>query len=536
MRKYLRLFSVAWTLTRFGFPLFLDQFTVRGARPQTNRPTLVVANHATHVDPETMIMVLKEYDIRFFAASTLFPGLLMNNRETWYGKLFEKFLRENPDHSLIQRLLGKNAEAIQVMSHEERLLACDSALRLALYELLNMIPVHRSEDGLGDSKHQRENLKRLKTEAANAVRKSSRLVIFPEGEVDNQWNVAELKEGTSKLAEYMVEEYRVQCKECAAAEKPLPPEPQLMVVGIVPGEFYNTYRGSITVHIAEPIPLLEWFDAYSKKSEASVALTSRVAELMADLTVQGVPDKETLFVERLSRFYRVFERDNLVRVSAVAAEVIQKTPHFPEERAELERLLQLYIEKVETLRMPYGEELLERQVRPLMLLLALPTWLGYILHLLPVRLIGDEWKKRVEPTERFRRTEILFTVAIRRLALYYGVAGAFLVVASFFGLVSFTGIPFILLGMAGLGVLAAKLYRQVNFAVRSLFSRLIKNPDFGPLREFREFESLGYEIYSYCEAIRESTTPLVEEQEEQEVTEDPQGTGVQVSLEGELLH
>jgi 1-acyl-sn-glycerol-3-phosphate acyltransferase len=208
MRKYLRLFSVAWTLTKFGFPLFLDQFTIRGARPDTNRPTLVVANHATHVDPETVIMVLKEYDVRFFAASTLFPGLLMNQRKTWYGKIFERSVTKNPDHPLIQRLLGKNSEAILAMSHDERLLACELALRLGLYESLNMIPVHRNEDGLGGSKHQRENLKRFKAESAKAVRQSSRLVIFPEGEVDNQWNVAELKEGASKLAEYMVEEYQ----------------------------------------------------------------------------------------------------------------------------------------------------------------------------------------------------------------------------------------------------------------------------------------------------------------------------------------
>jgi hypothetical protein len=287
----------------------------------------------------------------------------------------------------------------------------------------------------------------------------------------------------------------------------------LLVAGIVPGEFYNTYRGSITVCLAEPIPLGQWFDAYPKRSEAGEALTSRIAEIMTDLTVQGVPDKETLFVERLSRLYRVFERDNLVRVGAVAVQVIQKTPFFPDERAELERLLEYYVEKVDKLRMPYGEELADRPVRPLMLALALPVWLGYILHLLPVYLIGKEWSKRLEPTERFRRTEILFTVAIRQLASFYGVAGASLVVASLFGLVPFAEIPLVLLGMAGLGVLAAKLYRQVNFAVNSLFSQLIKNPGFGPLREFRDFESVGFKIYRQCEVIRELSTPETSDRE-----------------------
>jgi 1-acyl-sn-glycerol-3-phosphate acyltransferase len=454
------MFCAAATLSRLSVNLFLDDFGVSGDT-SLKGPVLLVANHATHTDPEYVVQAIPSHRLRFFATATVFRGLL----RAFVARL-PLVLLGGPDGALYHRL---HAWAERQDPHVQEW----------LFRQLHMIPVLRPEDGHTSRADMAANMKRFKEEARRAVQKQEILTIFGEGKVAQHWDMEVLRGGASIVAFETVEEYQRSLH----AGDPVP-EPTLVMMGIVPGEFDDIYRGSVTVVMGARIPLAQWVADHGNDRKA---LTALMNDAFDEIAVRGVPDAHTVMIERLARLYRGIERSNRVRVGEIARHVLELVPQNADLAAEMERKLSRYANLAETLKVPYGEELHESLFRPFLVMLSPLVYIGYLVHLVPIYLIANGWKAL--PMDRFVRNEAMLFSAIRTVLGWYGALLVGLCALGFIGIVPLVTVPLLYFASAVLGILAAKLYRRTNFALLSLLRWFRIAP-----RRFNELVSLGRDI------------------------------------------
>ena len=423
-------------------------FCLRMAQPEFFRRILVVGRPLD--DPDEHLMVVANHPYGILDA---FLVSLAYDRPFYFAATALNFQTRSGDQITKRRLRGWFLSQCKVLP----------------------IVRDRSEGHLSD------NLKTF-DRAAEHIAEGYALGTFAEGDSrGNQWKLLKLKAGSAQIALQVADILSRQGKKL-----------KIQVVGLTYTNWDEPFKSTMTVKVAEPF-VVESVDMNERLAvkAARKAITARMTELMEQLTVQ-IPDQHRDLVGKIARFYSVNNRNDYERLKVVGEKVEQLADQYADEREEIERKLDEYLALADELRIYPGEERIGRNKLPL-LLVALPVYLGYVMHWPIIWATG----KRVP-----RETTVLHALGSKRVTsgigftfLWYALVGgtAVTVAAGAWGLSGAAWALGGLLVMAGCGLLASRALRHVNLLVRSLLPSR---------RRFKRHRQLGAELYRRLEHFR----------------------------------
>jgi hypothetical protein len=319
--------------------------------------------------------------------------------------------------------------------------------------------------------------------AAHLIAKGHALGIFAEGDSrGNQWNLLKLKAGASQIALQVAEILNKQNSRL-----------NIQVAGLTYTNWDQPFKSSVTLNFAEPF-VVEPVDLENRAALrlARRAITDRLTDVMRAVTVQ-IPEEHHGLAGKVAEFYSSELVNDFERLRHVGIEVEGVMAQAPEPCAEMERQLDEYLTLANTLHVYPGEE--RSASKPINgLLLALPTYLGYVLHL-PII-----WATRLAVP---RETTALHALGSKRVSwgivftvLWY----AFLAATTYWAASRWleqTPLPWICLAvfvMACCGVLASRKLRHVNLSLRRLAGS----------SRFKRYVQLGEQLMDRLSNIRQS--------------------------------
>ena len=320
--------------------------------------------------------------------------------------------------------------------------------------------------------HMSDNTRTFR-QAAQLIANGHALGIFAEGDSrGNQWNVLKLKTGAAQIALQVAELLQAQQGQL-----------NIQVAGLTYTNWDQPFKSSVTLNFAEPFAVepIDLGDRAALRA-ARKDITSRLTAIMRDVTVQ-IPQEHHGLAGKVAEFYSSEHVNDFERLRQVGRTVEGAIQHAPTECAELEQQLDQYLQLANKLHVYPGEERFASN--PVSgLLLAIPTYIGYVLHL-PVI-----WATRLTVP---RETTKLHALGSKRVSwgilftlLWYAVVAfaALLITRRWYGqpAVMWTGLG--IFAMACCGVLASRKLRHVNLAWRR----------FAGSRRFKEYVHLGQQL------------------------------------------
>jgi len=346
----------------------------------------------------------------------------------------------------------------------------------------HVLPIIRNR-AEGDMK---QNLETFQTASAR-IAEGHALGIFAEGDSrGNQWNLLKLKAGAAEIALRVAEMLKQQNASVS-----------IQVVGITYTDWNRPFKSTVTVKFAEPFEV----DAVDDADRAAVRaarrdITGRMTDLMQQLTVQ-IPGPYCELSGKIAQFYAADYPDDYLRLKGVAAEVVRWAEHAGDERVEIQRLLDEYLTLADELRIYPGEERRRRNA-VLLLLAALPAYMGFVIHW-PI-LWGT---RRLVPAEKTELHALGSNRVMCGILLTTGFYVTLIVTATAIGVwrYGFWGLPVALSAVTivgACGLIASRALRHVNL----LFCRWF---DFSG--RYRRYTKLGRMLRARLEVYRRGEAP-----------------------------
>lgn len=465
------LFSIAQPINLIGMNLFYDQIVVDGDRSKLlTGGKLFLANHWNHANDSFTSALLfgapsvegiwrgevlpGRDDVRFLAFANLWRGLL--------GFRYSHLSTDDP-------------KRMELESTETR-------WRYALMRSMNMIPLHREEDGEMTNEKYEENFRSLK-EAAEWIADGHVIVVYPDSG-SRAFDLRQVRAGIALLA----------ClASCLAATKKASPE--LVVGSLTYSAIHEQLHGKVTITLDDPIPLSHWFEsvhgdgiatieevmrrtrltknprkAFGKhvgtRLRALCVLPEIVSEIPLDDSLRHA--SVVLRLEQVAGLLAGAIPDNVERMRK-AGEIVTKVEKGDEEqRLRFYEDLDRYYSHVPRAFLVPGDERAVKQPRLADLALAAPVWMGFLLHLIPILVVGAKTKN--PPSDLYLRGQQQVGTSMSYFAAWYLFLSLASVEAIRVGDLSPLMVIAGYLTNAGLGVLAAKRYWKVNMSLARIFA------------------------------------------------------------------
>lgn len=276
----------------------------------------------------------------------------------------------------------------------------------AVLRACNLIPVYRRMDNPSDSSKNRETFR----VAVEALHGGSAVALFPEGVSRGVRKLEELKTGAARIA--------FQAEDGRDFKLRLRIQP----VGITYSD-HDLFQGTVTIVLGEPLEIAPYRGRYEADAvEAVRGLTAEIDQRLRSIVVDISTLEHEVLVEKIAKVYTAGDThgDDFARFSEIARHVELLAPQLPEERREIERRIDTFLELSRSLGM---EQLFTPAGTPCWFLVAMaaPALLGAVLHYPPYR--------SVEPVLRAMKTEPV-AWGTMKFAIGIGVFGAwYLIVA-----------------------------------------------------------------------------------------------------------
>jgi 1-acyl-sn-glycerol-3-phosphate acyltransferase len=328
--------------------------------------------------------------------------------------------------------------------------------------------------------HMSDNVKTFE-QAARHIANGHALGIFAEGDSrGNQWNLLKLKAGAAQIALQVAEILHRQHDRL-----------NIQVAGLTYTNWDQPFKSSVTLNFATPFAV-EPVDLQDRTAvrTARKNITSRLSDIMRAVTVQ-IPEEHHGLAGKVAEFYSTEDVNDFDRLRQVGLDVEEAMEHDPQQCKDLERQLDQYLQLANELHVYPGEE--RSASNPVSgLLLAVPTYIGYMLHL-PII-----WATRLAiPREKTK----LHALGSKRVSwgivfslLWYVIvtALALTVTVKSYGRQAVPWVCLAIFTMACCGVLASRKLRQVNLTLRRVA---------GSAR-FKRYVHLGEQLTRRLSSIR----------------------------------
>jgi 1-acyl-sn-glycerol-3-phosphate acyltransferase len=302
--------------------------------------------------------------------------------------------------------------------------------------------------------HMSDNVKTFE-QAARHIANGHALGIFAEGDSrGNQWNLLKLKAGAAQIALQVAEILHRQHDRL-----------NIQVAGLTYTNWDQPFKSSVTLNFAAPFAV-EPVDLQDRTAlrTARKEITSRLSDILRDVTVQ-IPEDYHGLAGKVAEFYSTEDINDFDRLRQVGLQVEQAMAQDPQKCEDLEKQLDQYLQLANELHVYPGEE--RSASNPVSeLLLAVPTYVGYVLHL-PII-----WATRLAiPREKTKlhalgSKRVSWGIVVSLLWYVIVTALALTVTSQWYGRQAIPWVCLAIFAMACCGALASRNLRQINLTLR----------------------------------------------------------------------
>lgn len=490
------LFPIAQAVNTVGMNLFYDKVVIDGDRSKLlTGGKLFLANHWNHAnDSFTSALLFGAPSVEGFWRGEVFPGR-SDVRFLAFANLWRGLLGFRYSH-----LSADDPERARLEMEE-------SHVRHRLMRSMNMIPLHREEDG--EMANQTDFNYRSLQEAAQWIADGHVIVVYPDAG-SRCFDLRSVRAGIALVA----------CLATALAEGS-EVSPEVAIASLTYSGFHEQLHGEVTVTLDDPIPLSKWFAPIIGEGIETIEnvmrrarITKRprrefgnhVEERLHSLCVLPEVISDTpyddkarhsalvLRIEQVGALLSGAIPDTVARMRK-AGEIVSRIEREDDEsRQQFYQRLDEYFIRIPRVFLVPGQERVVDHPHLLDLALAAPVWSGVALHIVPVLMVGA--KTRKPPEDLYLRGQQQLGTAMS----YFGAWYLFLSLASVEAVRVGDVSPLLMLAgylaNAGLGILAAKRYRRVNISLARVFLG----------KKVSKLEDLGDELLKSMEALEKRTS------------------------------